>query len=55
MPGVGLIRVSCPFDTSAIAARNLGLLKKFPKPGVPLVIVAGKALDGNSDWLAELG
>ncbi|WP_407663683.1 DsbA family protein [Mycolicibacterium insubricum] len=52
-----MIRDGSPssFDPGAIAAHNLDLLKQFPEPGVPLVVIAGKPLDGNSDWLTGLG
>jgi protein-disulfide isomerase len=43
-----------PFDGHAIGANNLPLLRSFPEPGVPLVAIDGTAVDGNSDWLAQL-
>jgi protein-disulfide isomerase len=51
-----LIGVGLPIgsDPHAIAARNLTVLHTFPKPGVPLVVVDDRSVDGESDWLAEL-
>jgi protein-disulfide isomerase len=51
-----LIRVGLPigFDPRAIAAHNLEVLHTFPQPGVPLVVVDGQPVDGESDWLTKL-
>jgi protein-disulfide isomerase len=51
-----LIRVGLPigYDPHAVAANNLAALHQFPKPGVPLVVINGRPVDGESDWLAEL-
>lgn len=44
-----------PFDAHTIAADNLPVLRAFPEPGVPLVVIDGTPVDGNSDWLDQLG
>lgn len=51
-----LIRLGLPIghDPNAIAANNLTLLRGFPEPGVPLVVIDGQPVDGDSDWLAQL-
>jgi protein-disulfide isomerase len=52
-----LIRVGLPigFDAHTIAANNLVLLRQFPEPGVPTVVINGGApVDGNTDWLDQL-
>jgi protein-disulfide isomerase len=51
-----LIRIGLPigFDPHVIAANNLTALRQFPEPGVPLVVINGRPVDGNSDWLADL-
>jgi protein-disulfide isomerase len=51
-----LIRLGVPlgFDPRAIAASNLALLHDFPEPAVPLVVIDGHPVDGESDWLATL-
>jgi protein-disulfide isomerase len=51
-----LIRVGLPigYDPQAIAANNYAVLHTFPKPGVPLVVISGQPVDGESDWLAGL-
>ena len=53
---VNLIRVGLPigYDARAIAAANLDVLHQFPEPGVPLVVIDGQPVDGESDWLARL-
>jgi protein-disulfide isomerase len=53
---VDLIRVGVPIghDPHAIAANNLVLLREFPEPGVPLVVIDGQPVDGESDWLQRL-
>jgi protein-disulfide isomerase len=53
---VDLIRIGVPVggDPHAIAANNLALLHGFPEPGVPLVVLDGQPVDGESDWLAQL-
>lgn len=43
-----------PYDAHTIAANNLPLLRQLPDSGVPLVVIDGKSLDGNSDWLDQL-
>lgn len=43
-----------PFDGHAIAAGNLPLLRQLPDSGVPMVVVDGESVDGNSDWLDRL-
>jgi hypothetical protein len=30
------------------------VLHQFPDPGVPLVVINGQPVDGESDWLAQL-
>lgn len=51
-----LIRLGLPvgYDPLAIAANNLTLLRGFPEPGVPLIVIAGQPVDTDSDWLAQL-
>jgi len=51
-----LIRVGLPIghDPQAIAAANYTQLHQFPKPGVPLVVIDGQPVPGDSDWLARL-
>src|SRR5690349_6034662 len=43
-----LIRVGLPigFDPGAAAANNLALLRQFPDPGVPTVVIKGQPVDG---------
>lgn len=55
-PAQDLIRVGLPigYDARAIAAGNLTVLRQFPEPGVPLVVIDGRPVDGDSDWLAQL-
>jgi hypothetical protein len=55
-PAQDLIRVGLPigYDPHAVAADNFNVLHQFPKPGVPLVVINGRPVDGESDWLAEL-
>ncbi|MGH3584251.1 MAG: DsbA family protein [Mycobacterium sp.] len=55
-PAQDLIRVGLPigYDPHAVAANNLTVLHQFPKPGVPLVVINGQPVDGESDWLAQL-
>lgn len=43
-----------PFDGHAIAADNLPLLRALPDSGVPMVVIDGESVDGNSDWLDRL-
>lgn len=52
-PAQDLIRLGLPigYDARAIAANNLALLRQFPEPGVPTVVINGQPIDGNSDWL----
>jgi protein-disulfide isomerase len=51
-----LIRIGLPigYDSRAIAANNIGVLRTFPKPGVPLVVINNQPVDSDSDWLAQL-
>jgi protein-disulfide isomerase len=51
-----LIRVGLPigYDPHVVAADNLTVLRQFPEPGVPLVVIDGRPVDGESDWQAEL-
>ncbi len=55
-PALDLIRVGFPvgYDPHAIATNNLTLLRGFPEPGVPLVVIDGRPVDGDSDWLELL-
>jgi protein-disulfide isomerase len=55
-PAQDLIRVGLPIghDPQAIADANYTQLHQFPKPGVPLVVIDGQPVDGDSDWLARL-
>ncbi len=52
-PAQDLIRLGLPigYDARAIAANNLALLRQFPEPGVPTVVINGQPVDGNLDWL----
>lgn len=43
-----------PFDGHVIAANNLPLLRQLPDSGVPMVVIDGESIDGNSDWLDHL-
>jgi protein-disulfide isomerase len=51
-----LIRLGLPigYDAHAIAANNLALLRQFPEPGVPTVVINDQPIDGNTDWLDQL-
>ncbi|MBA0046641.1 thioredoxin domain-containing protein [Mycobacteroides sp. LB1] len=51
-----LIRVGLPipFDARVIAANNLPLLRAFPKSGVPMVVIGGQPVDGESNWLNKI-
>jgi protein-disulfide isomerase len=55
-PAQDLIRIGLPigYDPRAVAANNVALLHQFPKPGVPTVVIDGRPVDGESDWLATL-
>jgi protein-disulfide isomerase len=55
-PAQDLIRVGLPigYDPHAIATNNLALLHQFPEPGVPLVVINDRPVDGESDWLNQL-
>lgn len=55
-PAQDLIRLGLPigFDSRAIAANNLVLLRQFPEPGVPTVVINGQPVDGNTDWMDQL-
>ena len=55
-PVLDLIRVGLPIghDPHAIAAGNLAVLRQFPEPGVPLVVIEDRPADGESDWLDQL-
>lgn len=52
----GLIRLGAPigYDPHAIGHNNLVALHEFPQPGVPMVVVDGKPVDTDTDWLAKL-
>ncbi|OAT68963.1 serine/threonine protein kinase [Mycobacteroides immunogenum] len=51
-----LIRLGLPvpFDGRIIAANNLPLLRAFPKSGVPMVVIDGQPVDGESNWLSRI-
>jgi protein-disulfide isomerase len=51
-----LIRVGLPipFDARVIATNNLPLLRAFPKSGVPMVVIDGQPVDGESNWLNKI-
>lgn len=55
-PAQDLIRLGLPigYDAHAIATNNLAVLREFPEPGVPLVVINGGSVDGESDWLDQL-
>jgi protein-disulfide isomerase len=55
-PAQDLIRLGLPigYDAQAIAANNLEVLRQFPEPGVPTVVINGAPVDGNLDWLDQL-
>jgi protein-disulfide isomerase len=55
-PAQDLIRLGLPigYDPHAIAANNFGLLHQFPEPGVPLVVINHRPVDGESNWLDQL-
>ncbi len=55
-PAQDLIRLGLPigYDPHAIAASNLAVLHQFPEPGVPLVVINDRPVDGESDWLNQL-
>jgi protein-disulfide isomerase len=55
-PAQDLIRLGRPigYDAHAIAANNLAVLRQFPEPGVPTVVINGAPVDGNTDWLGQL-
>lgn len=55
-PAQDLIRLGLPigYDAHTIAANNLALLRQFPEPGVPTVVINGQPVDGNTDWLDQL-
>ncbi|WP_206428564.1 DsbA family protein [Mycolicibacterium stellerae] len=55
-PALELIRLGLPigYDARAIAGNNLAVLRQFPEPGVPLVVIDGGPVDGESDWLDQL-
>ncbi|MGO4442187.1 DsbA family protein [Mycobacterium sp. 2YAF39] len=55
-PAQDLIRLGLPigYDAHTIAANNLALLRQFPEPGVPTVVINGQPVDGNTDWLEQL-
>ncbi len=42
------------YDPRTIAANNLAQLRQLPESGVPRVVIDGQAVDGQSDWLAQL-
>ena len=51
-----MIRLGLPvgYDSKVIAGNNLRLLHEFPEPGVPLVVINGKPIDGDDNWLDQL-
>ncbi|BBX04653.1 serine/threonine protein kinase [Mycolicibacterium moriokaense] len=51
-----LLRLGLPigYDARAIAANNLAVLRQFPEPGVPLVVISGAPVGGDSDWMDRL-
>nr|WP_027331832.1 thioredoxin domain-containing protein [Mycolicibacterium tusciae] len=55
-PAQNLVRLGLPigYDARAIAASNLAVLRQFPEPGVPTVVINGEPVDGESDWLDQL-
>lgn len=55
-PAQDLIRLGLPigYDARAIAANNLALLREFPEPSVPTIVIDGAPVDGNTDWLDRL-
>ena len=55
-PAQGLIRLGLPigYDARAIAANNLAVLRQFPEPGVPTIVINGEPVDGESGWLSQL-
>lgn len=55
-PAQDLIRLGLPigYDAHTIAANNLALLRQFPEPGVPTVVINGQPVDGNTAWLDQL-
>lgn len=55
-PAQDLIRFGFPigYDPRAIAASNLTLLRQLPESSVPRVVIDGRAVDGESDWLDQL-
>src|ERR1700754_158528 len=55
-PAQDLIKLGLPigYDPHAIAANNLALLHQFPEPGVPLVVINQRPIDGESNWLDQL-
>jgi protein-disulfide isomerase len=55
-PAQDLIGLGLPigYDAHTIAANNLALLRQFPEPGVPTVVINGQPVDGNTDWLDQL-
>ena len=56
LPAQDLVRLGLPigFDANAITANNLALLREFPEPGVPTIVINGGPVDGNTDWLDKL-
>lgn len=55
-PARDLIRLGLPigYDARAIATNNLALLRQFPEPAVPTIVINGQPVDGNTDWLDQL-
>ena len=55
-PAQDLIRLGLPigYDANVIAANNLALLRQFPEPSVPTIVMDGAPIDGNLDWLDQL-
>lgn len=55
-PAQDLIRLGLPigYDARAIAANSLALLRQFPEPGVPTIVINGQPVDGNTNWVDQL-
>jgi len=54
-PAQDLIRLdlSIGYDANAVAASNAAVLRQFPEPAVPTVVINGAPVDGESDWLDQ--
>lgn len=55
-PAQDLIRLGLPigYDANAITANNLAVLRQFPEPSVPTIVIGGQPVDGNTDWFDQL-